>query len=332
MFQPTDPVVLGWSTSTSDILANLPTSAKPGDMYWPTDRPQTIYRYSGTLWQRFGPVSEIGPIASRPTSGMTAGDRYSCTDSPYEFTYDGSSWQAFVFGCNVVEPILSAFTQVNVGLTTLHTSHGGISMYAASQGNNQHQQVLAQAIPASGAYYVDAACVSMILPANGGVSLGFSDSTTTSCNMSLGEYGFESGNSFYWERKQYSGVTNWNSNAGQISPLVFNSPLLWLRVYDDRSSTRSFYISPNGYDWVQLYSESRTSLFTPAYVVLHRSFQLFDASSMGTFFDSHMTVSRAVLIAPQENPQRAVCVFWNCSSGTLSPDCQSCSGHLPQRV
>lgn len=41
-----------------------------------------------------------GTFASRPTSGSghTTGDLYICTDSPYSFQYDGSTWNGIIYG------------------------------------------------------------------------------------------------------------------------------------------------------------------------------------------------------------------------------------------
>jgi hypothetical protein len=218
-----------------------------------------------------GNITTIGTNAafkSSPPATPNAGDQYICTDSPFSYLYTGSAWQAYIFGYAVTEPILAAFTQVNVGLTTFDTSHGGIGMYAPSQGNNQNVQYLAQAIPASGAYYVDAACMALTLPTNGGYGVGLSAGVSTSSNIAAGEFGFESGNSFYWERKEWNNTTSFNNNQSQVSPLVFGSPLIWFRLHDDRSANRIWYISPNGYDWIQMRSESRTDMFTPAYGII----------------------------------------------------------------
>jgi len=36
-------------------------------------------------------------------------------------------------------------------------------------------------------------------------------------------------------------------------------------MFDDRVTTRTYYYSNNGYQWYQIYSEPRTTLFTPAF-------------------------------------------------------------------
>lgn len=232
---------------------------------------------AGGLAQILADMNQVGPYASRPTStsGARLGMRYRCTDSPYEYIFDGSAWQAFVFGYNVTEPVLANFTQVNVDHTTFDSTHGGIAMYVPNQGASEHDQVLAQAIPASGAYYVDAACVSLVFNVNGGVGCGLSEGTSPGNKIAAGAFAFESGNSFYWERQELNSCTSWNNNAGGVYPLIFNAPLLWMRVYDDRTTNRTFYVSPNGYNWVQMLQESRThfsgSSMTPAQGILRIS-------------------------------------------------------------
>src|ERR1035437_2333420 len=111
-------------------------------------------------------ANQIGAYVSKPSSGIKKGDRYKCTDSPYEYVYDGSVWQAFVFGYSVTEPVLGNFTQVAVDYSSFDSTHGGILQKLASAGSNLHLQVLAQTIPSSGAYYVDAACIPIISASN----------------------------------------------------------------------------------------------------------------------------------------------------------------------
>jgi hypothetical protein len=211
--------------------------------------------------------NQVGPYSSLPSSGMRKGDSYKCIDSPYEYVYNGSAWQAFVFGYAVTEPILSSFTQVNVGLSTFDSTHGGILQSVTNAGSTGNVQILATDIPTSGAYYADAACTLLSSASNGGSGVGLSAGTSTSSGIAFNEFGYESGSAWYYERGLYNSTTSWNSNGGGMN-LVAIGPLFWTRVYDDRTTNRTFYISLNGYVWHQVYQESRTTLFEPAQVVL----------------------------------------------------------------
>ena len=42
--------------------------------------------------------NQVGLYSSLPTSGMKKGDSYKCSDSPWQFHYDGSVWQPLLWG------------------------------------------------------------------------------------------------------------------------------------------------------------------------------------------------------------------------------------------
>jgi hypothetical protein len=207
-----------------------------------------------------------GPIASLPGSVPAAGNMYICSDSPYYFVSDGSAWQPYVAGYNVVQPVLANFTQVKVDLTTLDTTHGGIIMAVSGNGGSEDNQVLAQAIPGSGAYYVDAACICQAVQNNGGFGSLFLDGLTSANKEVMGVFGWQ-GSFGSWGWKSYNSATSHNSDSGQ-EQIVTGSPLLWFRMYDDRTTNRTFYFSTNGFDWQQTLQESRTNFLTPADVGL----------------------------------------------------------------
>lgn len=212
-------------------------------------------------------IGTIAAYKSSPPASPAAGDAYICTDSPYTYRYDGSAWAAYIFGYKVVEPILADFTQVKVDLTTLTTTAGGIIADTASAGSAENCQVLAQAIPGSGAYYVDAACTLLAFPGVNGVGCGLSAGTATSDALAFNRFGSEgnpSGTAWEWERALKNSCTSHNTNSGVVNMMIPVGPLLWTRVYDDRTTNRTFYMSMDGYNWIQMYQEARTTLFTPA--------------------------------------------------------------------
>src|SRR5579859_5951315 len=67
----------------------------------------------GAMQQIRYDINQFGSRAALPgTAGQVKGARYNCTDSPYTYIFDGTIWQPYIFGFNVVEPVLSSFTQV----------------------------------------------------------------------------------------------------------------------------------------------------------------------------------------------------------------------------
>jgi hypothetical protein len=213
-----------------------------------------------------GNTITVGTRAALPLTSSTVGNLYKCNDSPYEFIWNGSSWDAYVFGYNVTEPILANLTQINVDKSTFDTTHGGILQSVPGQGGTD-VQLLGQAIPASGAYYVDAAFIPLVTQPNGNCGSGVSQDASASNPFSYSTYGIESGSNWWVERSSWSNSTTFSDNKG-TGYIVQTGPLIWTRLYDDRTTNRTFYISPNGYAWYQIYQEPRTTLFTPGEAIL----------------------------------------------------------------
>lgn len=212
-----------------------------------------------------------GTRASLPASGSSTGAVYKCTDSPYEFIWTGSAWQAYVFGFAVTEPILSNFTQVNISgnpAISLDTSHGGITWNVQTSGASQNVGYIAQAVPGSGAYDVDAAWFVAFTGGgnNGGFGMGLSAGTSASNAFAIQSWGMESCYGCYFE-KEYNSTTSFNTNNQGLS-LIFGGSLVWMRVRYDGSANRVWYISNNGQDWFQVYSQPYTTNFTPAYALV----------------------------------------------------------------
>jgi len=207
-----------------------------------------------------------GPIASRPGSPGNAGSMYYCTDSPYTYLSNGSTWDAYIFGYKVVEPVMANFTQVNVGLSTFDTTHGGI-LWSAGTAGGHNVQVLTQTagIPASGAYYVDAAFIASFGAGNGAFGAGLAGGLLASSSFAFADWGGENNSQFGMAAKFYNTTTSYNGSGGFINMWPLAAPLAWFRMFDDRVTTRTYYYSNNGYQWYQIYSEPRTTLFTPAF-------------------------------------------------------------------
>lgn len=63
-------------------------------------------------------------FASSPPVSPSTGDVFKCTDSSYEFIYDGSTWQAFWQGLPVTVPPSAGWTWDNQGSGTIDTTYG----------------------------------------------------------------------------------------------------------------------------------------------------------------------------------------------------------------
>jgi hypothetical protein len=224
---------------------------------------------AGGLDQIRSDISGLGVYASRPVLGMKTGDRYRCTDSPYEYVYDGAAWQPFVFGYNVTEPILGSYTQMNMGASTVDGSHGGILVQPPIVSGDSLRSVLI-AIPGSGAYYFDCAFTYISPVINfSTVGITFTDGTIAASSklsyLSVGQNG--GSGTIQYQRSLFTTSTSFSSVAGfTAGSLQMWGPMLWLRVFDDRTTNRLYYVSMNGYQWIQIGTESRTNFLTPAFV------------------------------------------------------------------
>jgi hypothetical protein len=197
----------------------------------------------------------IGPIASLPVSVPAAGNMYVCTNSPYTFVSDGTNWQAFIFGYNVVQPILSAFTQQNQGLTTFTTANGGIAM-ACTSASGDNLQWISQAVPAT-PYYVDVAFMLSMKDNTGNFGVGLSDGT----KVTMITFGWESGNANWIKRVQFNSQTSFNNNASAGTVGNWVGPLIWLRIQNDGTNLTYSY-SVDGNTWTQLLQEGATAFLT----------------------------------------------------------------------
>ncbi len=210
-----------------------------------------------------------GAWASLPGTCST-GATYKASDSPYVAICTATNvWTKTVFGYTITEPVLGDFTQVNVGLSTFDTTHGGFIQSETSAGGN-NVQVLTQAIPGSGAYYVDAAFINESNSTNGISGVGISAGNSTSDKLSFVGQGWESSSIWYVQNQYFSDITTHGANNGG-KQIVLTGPLIWVRMYDDRTTNRTFYVSSNGYVWFQVYQEARTTNFTPAKAILASS-------------------------------------------------------------
>ena len=209
------------------------------------------------------PYVAVGPIASLPASGNTNGAVYKCTDSPYEFFWNGSAWLPFAYGYQVVQPVLANFTEVNVDNSTFDSTHGGFVQTVAAGTSSNDVQALVTAIPASGTYYVDAACTFNTFGGNGGFGVGISAGALAASAIESAIFPWPAGDQSSWELLSWTSTTSGASvQAGPFTP-TWIAPMFWFRVEDDR--TNLYYsVSTNGYDWHQYYQHARGSILTPA--------------------------------------------------------------------
>jgi len=83
-------------------------------------------------------ISQIGTYANLPSSGMKKGDVYRCTDSVYEFRFDGTLWQPFIGGnAELVLPPTSSWSWDNQGSSTADSTYGPLYLSLLSANATQ---------------------------------------------------------------------------------------------------------------------------------------------------------------------------------------------------
>ena len=231
----------------------------------------------------------IGTNASfkaTPPASPSAGDEFVCTDSSFSYVYTGAAWQAYFQSTPVVEPT-AALTTINAASATVDYSKGGM-LITVPQGTSSYGLFAVVKPVLVGAYYIDVAFSAIQPQNNGGGGIGITDGTATSNKAVYMKWGYEGSSAPQMERQGATNFTTFSSNSSVSIPtslLQFNSQfiispeMIWMRIYDDGTTNRTFYFSYNGLAWVQIFQESRTDFLTPTQAALVLGNYLTDAAS-----------------------------------------------------
>ena len=211
---------------------------------------------AGGLIAGFSDSTQIGTYASLP-SPLRSGTLYMCTDSPYSFVSDGSSWHAYYSGYPVtVPPALSTFTQQNGG-TAADQTGGGI-LFSAARTSAENYRIWDIATPST-PYTIEMGVIGWLAP-SGSVGLVWRDGSATSSKMvTFAIKGEETAAINYIAFQKYSDAASFSGYYGGGAGIVNQgaSPI-WLKVHDDGTNF-SVYWSLDGINWTQFDSNrSRT--------------------------------------------------------------------------
>ena len=203
-------------------------------------------------------LCQIGTRANLPsTTGQRAGNRYKCTDSIYEYIFDGSVWQPFAGGYNVVEPVLANYTKIGTTATWIST-YGGFTASMTAAGSSENNQAQVIAYPAS-PFYLDIAWIGQQFQNNGGVGLMVGSTLDATGKESLVAHGWQGSYSSIGH-KYYTNSTTHSTDSGQYQ-WIPNGPLVWMRYHDD-GVNRTWFTSPDGRTWRQAFQEALLTNFT----------------------------------------------------------------------
>lgn len=225
-----------------------------------------------SLYDLLETFNRVGDLANLPATLQKAGQRYQTTDAVYDYIFDGSVWRAIYGSRIVIPPIAANFSWVNQGTASVTSANGARTISGpGAAGTNCRVQVASA--PGSTPWTCDA--LVSIITQNGSPRAGFIlRESATGKMLSCGAGG---AGTYVIDIDRWASATSFSTTSGAYSsttPVFSNG--FWVRGADDGTNVK-FFISPDGFTWVEIYSESRTAFFTTA------------PDQVGIFFDSEGT-------------------------------------------
>ena len=164
------------SSTVWGIVAELDANLAVGDLVFCSLTP-------GAMDQLRSDFQQFGTFANLPsTTGQKTGNRYKCTDAPFDYIFDGSAWQAYLNGMQVTPIVTGNWTTLGSGGTRTDNS-GSISIIGTTGGSGNVYGVYATVAAGDFTKYL---ALNMATP-NGNFAncmVGFTDGTKTEgCGM-----------------------------------------------------------------------------------------------------------------------------------------------------
>jgi hypothetical protein len=204
--------------------------------------------------------SQIGTYANIPASGMKMGDRYRCTDSPYELVFDGSNWQYFIGGLTgEMQPpsLLGSWSWVNQGSSTIVTTPGYFNLSVPGSASiTSSAYVRTVSVPytsiimgfqtnwglnTAGDYYAGLA-----LRDSGTGKLVFYGVTTSANKLAI---------------IAMNSATSFSGNKLGETATNYQGPWWFFKVTND-STNRKYYVSQDNRTYEQVYTEASGTFLT----------------------------------------------------------------------
>ena len=201
-----------------------------------------------------GGTASIGTYANLPGTPGAAGNLYFCTNCAFQFVSNGSTWQAYRRGDAVTIPPVYPGTWTDVNSISAAASAGAIFMTAPKASGNNHIRAITKAwTPANGA--VITFDFMSIVP-NSACGLTLSDGTKfQNLGVSNGANGSGAAAGAYLQVNNFSNADTYSASALNATPWMFLPAQIWFKVTQP-TTTRTWYASKNGIDWMTIYSES----------------------------------------------------------------------------
>lgn len=217
---------------------------------------------AGALETKFSETILTGPYNNIPAAGVT-GRTYYCTDSPYMLVDDGLDWIHFAGGYQVTPPDIADFSWVNQGTATAVSTYGGLLIADAVANSNTFDVAMLVKTPPSPSY----SCVFGFIPYYTGIAYHLPATVQRqSSDGKLVTFRIGTHANMYLEMvyDNASGPTSAASAQMIRGGSVFVSYPTYIKITDDGTTNRKYYISNNPYLFPQeYYSVSRTQYATP---------------------------------------------------------------------
>lgn len=207
---------------------------------------------------------QSGPYAAIPVSGQVTGDIYCCTDGPHSFRWDGSIWVPFGPTWKLGNSTSQSWSWVNQGSATIAGAGASQHLYAPSNGGTNSMRARVMTAPAT--------------------PYTFTALLATQANWSVN--GYSGAGIFLRESgtQKMISIEYWSQTAGGTPPLfkivkwsnsstISSTPVQanfypfgigqWAQVGDDGTNV-NFNVSPDGFNWITVFSETRATFFTTA--------------------------------------------------------------------
>jgi hypothetical protein len=215
-------------------------------------------------------ISQIGTYASLPSSGMIKGDRYRCTDSMYEFIYNGTIWVPFVGEHpQLTIPPTSGWTWANQGSSSVDSTKGYLYFKFNGAGSD-NLRAYTRTLPSTPYTMTIAVKGDWGTVAGGSTSLPLaiviSDGTKY---IQFGIFLFEQqggGPTPYLRLLQWSNTSTSGSsynNVADVAWFTYFGRIMWLQLVDDGTNL-TWNFSFDGVHWTQFDQRARTNYLTPS--------------------------------------------------------------------
>lgn len=223
--------------------------------------PVTHVLTAASLIAAVGQMNLRGTFSSRPAAGIP-GRCYYCSDSPFSYFDDGTTWQKY-FGSYplVTQPSQSTFTWDNQNAASAVDSNDMLVM----TGDTSHNVGLYKTAPAT-PYNIDMGFLWASDPlASSSLLVGFRDTGSSNSGKLVVLDAAQQNSSYQFNTIKFTNLSTFSATYQSNNSVFIPGGMMFLRITDDGTNFK-FSFSNDGINFVNYDSRSRTDFLTPANV------------------------------------------------------------------